>query len=80
MLGVYKERLVGPVPRFPREIEEGIDRYLALRASGDALPVSAGPRFSVPPPFSTPVTAPSGPRQAGDPRAGELGIATVRRQ
>jgi penicillin-binding protein 1A len=29
MLRVYERRLVGPVPSFPREIEEGIDRYLA---------------------------------------------------
>ena len=36
MLRVYKEKLVGPVPRFPREIEEGIDAYLA-NATGDGL-------------------------------------------
>jgi penicillin-binding protein 1A len=29
MLRVYKDNLVGPVPRFPRAIEEGIDAYLA---------------------------------------------------
>jgi len=29
MLRVYERRLVGPVPSFPRAIEEGIDRYLA---------------------------------------------------
>jgi penicillin-binding protein 1A len=28
MLRVYERQLVGPVPSFPREIEEGIDRYL----------------------------------------------------
>jgi hypothetical protein len=27
--------LVGPAPKFPREIEEGIDKYLALQAKGD---------------------------------------------
>ena len=32
MLRVYERRLVGPVPSFPREIEEGIDRYLARHA------------------------------------------------
>jgi len=32
MLRVYAQRLVGPVPEFPREIEDGIDRYLARRA------------------------------------------------
>jgi penicillin-binding protein 1A len=31
MLRVYERRLVGPVPSFPREIEEGIDRYLKAR-------------------------------------------------
>jgi len=33
MLRVYKDKLVGPVPRFPRQIEDGIDAYLALQAS-----------------------------------------------
>ncbi len=46
MLRVYKAKLVGPAPKFPREIEEGIDRYLALQAKGDTLPVAA----SAPPP------------------------------
>ncbi|HWR97158.1 MAG TPA: penicillin-binding transpeptidase domain-containing protein, partial [Candidatus Methanoperedens sp.] len=32
MLQVYKDRLVGQVPQFPREIEDGIDQYLALQA------------------------------------------------
>jgi hypothetical protein len=31
MLRVYRDRLVGPAPRFPREIEEGIDEYLAMQ-------------------------------------------------
>jgi penicillin-binding protein 1A len=36
MLHVYERRLVGPVPSFPRAIEEGIDRYLARqRLSSD---------------------------------------------
>jgi penicillin-binding protein 1A len=35
MLRVYERRLVGPVPSFPREIEEGIDRYLAHQAERD---------------------------------------------
>lgn len=34
MLRVYGDTLVGPVPGFPREIEEGIDRYLA-KANGE---------------------------------------------
>jgi penicillin-binding protein 1A len=29
MLRVYERQLAGPVPEFPREIEDGIDRYLA---------------------------------------------------
>jgi penicillin-binding protein 1A len=32
MLRIYKDQLVGPVPKFPREIDEGIDDYLAMRA------------------------------------------------
>lgn len=31
MMRVYEEQLVGPAPRFPREIEDGINRYLRLR-------------------------------------------------
>jgi penicillin-binding protein 1A len=33
MLRVYQDKLVGPAPNFPREIEEGIDGYLATQAS-----------------------------------------------
>jgi penicillin-binding protein 1A len=36
MLRVYKAKLVGPVPQFPREIEEGIDKYLVLQAALEA--------------------------------------------
>jgi penicillin-binding protein 1A len=32
MLRVYQDQLVGKAPRFPREIENGIDRYLARQA------------------------------------------------
>ena len=32
MLRVYADQLVGPAPRFPREIEDGIDQYLAMQA------------------------------------------------
>jgi len=39
MLRVYERQLVGPVPSFPPEIEEGIDRYLVARqAERDAPP------------------------------------------
>lgn len=37
MLRVYADRLVGPVPRFPREIESGIDGYLAAARSATSL-------------------------------------------
>jgi len=33
MLRVYERQLAGPVPEFPREIERGIDRYLARQAN-----------------------------------------------
>jgi penicillin-binding protein 1A len=32
MLRIYQDKLVGPAPQFPREIEEGIDEYLATQA------------------------------------------------
>jgi penicillin-binding protein 1A len=35
MLRVYEQQLVGPVPEFPREIEHGIDQYLARQATGN---------------------------------------------
>jgi penicillin-binding protein 1A len=45
MLRVYTDQLVGPVPAFPREIEEGIDGYLAAtQAAALAVPGGAGPR------------------------------------
>ncbi len=50
MLRVYDGKLVGPVPKFPREIEEGIDRYLALQPKADSLPLPAGtPAIATPP-------------------------------
>jgi hypothetical protein len=33
MLRVYKDQLVGPVPQFPREIENGIHEYLAMQVA-----------------------------------------------
>ncbi|MCM2316305.1 MAG: penicillin-binding protein [Thermoanaerobaculia bacterium] len=36
MLRVYEENLVGKPPRFPREIEAGIDEYLAAKAALEA--------------------------------------------
>jgi penicillin-binding protein 1A len=55
MLRVYKAKLVGPAPKFPREIEEGIDNYLALQAKGDTSPAGA----IVPPPVAQAVTVSS---------------------
>jgi penicillin-binding protein 1A len=33
MLRIYKDGLLGPAPQFPREIEHGIDEYLAMQAA-----------------------------------------------
>src|SRR2546428_1879936 len=45
MLRVYRQQLVGPVPQFPRAIEERIDQYLvvqaALKAEHDKPPFPA---------------------------------------
>ena len=32
MLRIYEDNLAGPVPQFPRKIEEGIDAYLSMQA------------------------------------------------
>jgi membrane carboxypeptidase/penicillin-binding protein len=47
MLRVYKDQLVGRAPSFPREIEDGIDQYLATQAAGsgpDPVPGAMRPR------------------------------------
>lgn len=36
MLRVYERQLVGPVPRYPRGIEHGIDQYLVRQAALEA--------------------------------------------
>jgi penicillin-binding protein 1A len=59
MLRVYKARLLGPAPKFPREIEEGIDKYLALQAKGDTLPIPAAVAALAPPPVAPVVTVSS---------------------
>jgi len=46
MLRVYERQLVGPVPSFPREIEEGIDRYLA-QTERDAAPLWTNAEWQV---------------------------------
>ena len=33
MLRIYEAQLVGPAPRFPRSIENGIDQYVAMQAA-----------------------------------------------
>jgi len=38
MLRVYEAQLVGQAPRFPREIEDGIDQYLVMRAALELNP------------------------------------------
>jgi penicillin-binding protein 1A len=42
MLRVYERQLVGPVPQFPREIERGIDRYLARQAAVEQHQAAVG--------------------------------------
>jgi membrane carboxypeptidase/penicillin-binding protein len=37
MLRVYQDHLVGTAQNFPREIEDRIDRYLAMQAAPDAI-------------------------------------------
>jgi hypothetical protein len=36
MLRVYEDHLAGPAPKFPREIEQGIDTYLATQVARKA--------------------------------------------
>jgi penicillin-binding protein 1A len=47
LLHAYKDGLVGPVPAFPPEIEDGIDEYLILRASLPATPDYVPPAATV---------------------------------
>jgi penicillin-binding protein 1A len=42
LLQVYEDHLVGPVPKFPRDVEEGIDEYLAMRAADAVASAPAG--------------------------------------
>jgi penicillin-binding protein 1A len=55
MLRVYAQKLAGPVPKFPRAIEQGIDDYLVSQAAIEVDPVApdagaipAAPRISDP--------------------------------
>lgn len=49
MLRIYGDGLVGPPPRFPHQIESGIDRYLAQLAAASAAELAA-PDLEVPAP------------------------------
>ncbi|HEX9708593.1 MAG TPA: penicillin-binding transpeptidase domain-containing protein, partial [Candidatus Thermoplasmatota archaeon] len=62
VLRVYQDRLVGPVPRFPNEVEEGIDAYLtgALEAALDAAGSPALPPLR---PGAGPPRPPTVPRR-----------------
>jgi penicillin-binding protein 1A len=53
MLHVYEGQLVGPVPQFPREIEDRIDAYLARQAALKISPLG-------PPPEVTPTQSSAG--------------------
>jgi penicillin-binding protein 1A len=53
MLHVYARQLVGPVPQFPREIEDRLDEYLARRAALKISPPG-------PPPEVTPTQSSAG--------------------
>ncbi len=63
MIRVYKDQLVGRAPRFPREIEDGIDQYLATQAAAaeppDPVPGAMSPG-SERPGYRTPRTLPLG--------------------
>ena len=43
VIRIYKDGLVGPAPRFPHEIEQGIDEYLVLQAALEAVPRGSTP-------------------------------------
>jgi hypothetical protein len=51
MLRIYSDQLVGPAPRFPRDIEDGINQYLAMQAVPEvspAEPTEPGPDATLP--------------------------------
>ena len=53
MVHAYQRELVGPVPPFPREIEDRIDEYLARQAALKVSPLA-------PPPEVTPTQSSAG--------------------
>jgi penicillin-binding protein 1A len=72
MLRVYQDALVGTVPRFPREMEDRIDAYLATPAG----PESAGPIADLG--LASEREEPAQPRGDGSPRAGTGAIRLSR--
>jgi penicillin-binding protein 1A len=56
MLRVYTRKLAGRAPKFPREIEEGIDKYLLLQANRDAPPTPAVVAAMAPAPVASMAT------------------------
>jgi penicillin-binding protein 1A len=61
MLRVYKDLLIGRAPRFPREIEDGIDQYLATQAVPVVSRAAPGPRAPFPHTAQTRVPWPAMP-------------------
>jgi membrane peptidoglycan carboxypeptidase len=53
LVRAYKGGLVGAVPTFPREIEEGIDEYLFVQAA-----LAANPAVVAPPPLDSRLVLP----------------------
>ena len=64
MLRIYQDQLVGRAPRFPREIEDGIDHYLATLAGAAASRPNLAPGAMSPgearPDYRRPRTLPLG--------------------
>jgi membrane carboxypeptidase/penicillin-binding protein len=46
MLRLYQDQVVGPLPRFPRDIETRIDEYLAMQAAQEAGRDERRPAFA----------------------------------
>jgi membrane carboxypeptidase/penicillin-binding protein len=61
MLRVYKDKLVGQAPHFPREIEDGIDQYLAAQVVPEVSRADPGPRALSPRAGHTGVSRPANP-------------------
>jgi penicillin-binding protein 1A len=68
MLRIYKDQLAGKAPHFPREIEDGIDKYLALLAPAEASGAGSPGAASA----ATPAGAVSAKTQTGRPKAAPM--------